>query len=140
MGQKIGAEDVNLATGEYDPIKREEFKLDSAEDRDRLESAFETLTAFCTEKSKCNVFLIPQKLAGQVRNSIDQLVDLRLVHPVKSRVTLKAGAVGELFEAFMLDLSQYIGARKVRDFQFVDLSASGKDEEIRKTSLIYARE
>jgi len=138
-GPKVGAEDVNLATGDYDSLKREEFKLDSAEDRATLEHAFEDLTSFCTLKSKCNVFLIPQKLTGQVRESIDQLIDLRLVHPVKSRVTLKAGAVGELFEAYMLDLSQYIGARKVRDFAIVDLSASGKDEEIRKASLIYAR-
>jgi hypothetical protein len=39
-GPKIGAEDVNLATGEYDSFKREEFKLDSADDRDVLETAF----------------------------------------------------------------------------------------------------
>jgi len=136
-GPKIGAEDVNLATGEYDPIKREEFKRDSAEDREQLESAFQQLVKFCTEISKCNVFLVSQKLSGPVRDSIDQLIDLRLIHPVKSRVTLKQGAVGELFEAYMLDLSQYTAARKVHQFQIVDLSADDKDEAIRKSSLIY---
>lgn len=136
-GPKIGAEDVNLATGEYDPIKREEFKRDSAEDREQLEAAFQQLVKFCTEISKCNVFLVSQKLSGPVRDSIDQLIDLRLIHPVKSRVTLKQGAVGELFEAYMLDLSQYTAARKVHQFQIVDLSADVKDEAIRKFSLIY---
>ena len=83
------------------------------------------------------MFLIPQKLSGPIRESIDQLIDLRLIHPVKSRVTLKKGASGELFEAYMLDLSQYTAARKVHEFQIVDLSAENKDESIRKASLIY---
>ncbi len=137
-GPKIGAEDVNLATGDYDPIKREEFKLDTDTDRELLETAFQNIVAFCTEKSKCKIFLISLKLSGPVRDSIDQLIDLRLIHPVKSRVTLKKGASGEIFEAYMLDLSQYTAARKVHEFQMVDLSASDKDEAIRKASLIYS--
>ncbi len=136
-GQKIGAEDVNRATGEYAPLKEEEFKRDTDSERRILEDALKALVGFCTETSKCNVFLIPQKLAGPIRESIDQLIDLRLIHPVKSRVTLKKGASGELFEAYMLDLSQYTAARKVHEFQIVDLSAPSKDESIRKASLIY---
>lgn len=137
-GPKIGLEDVNLAAGDYDSNKREEFKLDSADDRAILEIAFEELVTFCTKTSKCNVFLVSQKLTGSVRESIDQLIDLRMIHPVKSRVTLKKGAAGELYEAYMLDLSQYTAARKVHDFHMVDLSGSDKDEAIRKAALIYA--
>ena len=81
--------------------------------------------------------MISQKLSGQVKESIDQLIDLRLIHPVKSRVTLKKGAAGELFEAYMLDLSQYTAARKVHEFQIVDLGGDDKDEIIRRGSLIY---
>lgn len=137
-GPKIGAEDVNLATGGYSPLKQEEFKLDSASEREILEEAFRKLVTFCTEVSKCNVFLVSQKLTGQARESIDQLIDLRLIHPVRSRVTLKKGAAGELFEAYMLDLSQYTAARKVHEFQIVDLGAVGMDEVIRKASLKYS--
>lgn len=136
-GPKIGLEDVNFAAGDYDSNKREEFKLDSADDRIVLELAFDDLVRFCTETSKSNVFLVSQKLTGPVRESIDQLIDLRMIHPVKSRVTLKKGAAGELYEAYMLDLSQYTAARKVHDFHMVNLSSSDKDEAIRKTSLIY---
>lgn len=136
-GPKVGAEDVNLAAGEYDTVKREEFKLDTAEDREALESAFYKLVEFCTQKSKCNVFLVSQKLIGDERSAIDQLIDLRLIHSVKSRVTLKKGAPGEIFEAYMLDLSQYTAARKVHQFEMVELGTSAKDEAIRKESLIY---
>lgn len=135
-GPKVGAEDVNLATGDYDPIKREEFKVDTDSERDTLEDAFQKLVTFCTTRSKCNVFLVAQSLSGPVRNAIDQLIDLRLIHPVKSRVTLKQGGT-ELFEAYMLDLSQYSAARKVREFDIVDLASSDKDEKIRRLSLIY---
>lgn len=136
-GSKIGAEDINAAAGEYDVNKREEFKLDTAEDRTQLEEAFKRLVTFCTEHSKCNVFLISQKLTGTTKEAIDQLIDLRLIHPVKSRVTLKKGAAGELYEAYMLDVSQYTASRKVRDFHMIDLSSSKKDEEIRRASLVF---
>jgi len=137
-GPKIGAEDVNRASGEYDPLKREEFKLDTDSDREVLEKAFQNLVIFCTEQSKCNIFLVNQRLKGPVRDSVDQLIDLRLIHPVKSRVTLKAGAKGELFEAYMLDLSQYTAARKVQNFQMLDLSAKETDESLRRGALIYS--
>lgn len=136
-GTKVGAEDVNAAAGEYDGNKREEFKLDTDEDRAQLETAFQELVTFCTENSKCNVFLISQKLIGPTRDSIEQLIDLRLIHPVKSRVTLKKGAAGELYEAYMLDVSQYTASRKVHNFHMIDLSSAQKDEEIRRSSLIY---
>ena len=139
-GPKIGAEDVNRASGEYDPLKREEFKLDTDSDREMLEQAFQDVATFCTEQSKCNVFLVSQKLKGAVRDAVDQLIDLRMIHPVKSRVTLKTGAKGELFEAYMLDLSQYTAARKVPNFQMLDLSANETNEAVRKGALVYTGE
>jgi len=76
-------------------------------------------------------------LTGPTKDAIEQLIDLRLIHPVKSRVTLKKGAAGELYEAYMLDVSQYTASRKVHDFHMIDLSSTQKDEEIRRSSLIY---
>jgi hypothetical protein len=81
---------------------------------------------------------VNQRLKGPIRESVDQLIDLRLIHPVKSRVTLKTGAKGELFEAYMLDLSQYTAARKVQNFQMLDLSAKETDESLRRGALIYS--
>lgn len=139
-GPKVGAEDVNLAAGEYDSFKREEFKLDTAEDREDLEAHFAKLVEFCTRLVKCNVFLVSKKLVGPVRTAVEQLIDLRLIHVVKSRVTLKKGAIGEIFEAYMLDLSQYTASRKVHGFSMVDLSSSSRDEDIRREVLVYGED
>ena len=136
-GPRIGAEDVNLATGEYGDIKREEFKLDADDDRIALEEAFTKLVAFCLNDAKCNIFLINQKMTGPVKDAINQLIDLRLVHLVQSRVTLKKGADGLVFEAYMLDTSQYTASRKVRDLNLIDLNSKTFSEEIRKKKLLY---
>ena len=42
-GQKIGAEDVNFAAGEYESSKKEEFKRDTPEDRTNLENEFNNI-------------------------------------------------------------------------------------------------
>lgn len=51
-------------------------------------------------------------MTGPVKDAINQLIDLRLVHLVQSRVTLKKGADGLVFEAYMLDTSQYTASKK----------------------------
>ncbi len=136
-GPRIGAEDVNLATGEYGEIKREEFKLDADEDRKALEDAFAHLVAFCLNDAKCNIFLINQRMVGPIRDAIDQLIDLRLIHLVQSRVTLKKGAEGLVFQAFMLDTSEYTASRKVHGLELIDLNSKNFSEEIRKKKLLY---
>lgn len=71
-------------------------------------------------------------MTGPVKDAINQLIDLRLVHLVQSRVTLKKGADGLVFEAYMLDTSQYTASRKVRDLNLIDLNSKTFSEEIRK--------
>ena len=102
-----------------------------------LEAAFAHLRDFCLNVAKSNVFLVDQKLEGPRRDAINQLVDLRLVHPVKSRVTLKAQSQGRLFEAYMLDLSQYSASRKVRGISLVDLGPGTNQDLMRRAGLIY---
>lgn len=136
-GPRLGAEDVNLATGEYGDIKREEFKLDADEDRIALEESFTKLVSFCINEAKCNIFLIDKKMSGPEREAINQLIDLRLVHLVQSRVTLKKGAEGLVFEAYMLDTSQYTASRKVRGLDLIDLNSKTFSEDIRKKKLLY---
>jgi len=45
-------------------------------------------------------------------DQIHELVDLKLLHLIRSRVTVKASRPGQIYEAYMLDLSQYAGAKK----------------------------
>lgn len=134
-GPKIGAEDVNTAVGTYGEVKREEFERDSLEDKEKLETAFGKVVDFCIEQANSNCFLLDQTLENQETELINELVDLRLIHLVKSRVTVKSSKVGKAYRAYMLDLSQYVGSRVKRDLKIIKFWSSPDD--LRRASLIY---
>jgi len=135
-GPKIGAEDVNVASGGYGETKKEEFQRDTLEDRQELEEAFNKLRMFCLDKSKTNIFLVDQDLKGSDNELLQELIDLRLIHHVKSRVTVSSRP-GKVFRALLLDVSQYTGERKRRDVDMIEFWKEANKEAIRKASLIY---
>ncbi|MFN9809154.1 MAG: hypothetical protein ACK6CU_05910 [Deltaproteobacteria bacterium] len=135
-GEKVGVEDVNAAAGDYDSSKREELNLDTLDDRQRLEDEFERIGRFVNGESKANVFLVDKSLADTELELIEELVDLRLVHRVKSRVTV-ADRPGKNYEAFMLDVSQYTAARKKRELQIIEFWRDGAADAIRRAGLVY---
>lgn len=135
-GDKVGVEDVNVAAGEYDSVKREEFKRDTLDDTSPLEEEFRRIQQFCLEQNNTNCFLMDKEQHGVAVDHIHELVDLKLIHLVSSRVTV-SGRRGRIFEAYMLDLSQYAGARKRRELQMVEFWKSDSKEALRRSSLIY---
>ncbi len=135
-GLRIGSEDVNLSAGLYGETKKEEFKLDTLEDRIRLEKAFSRISNFCIDEINANCFLLDQDLTGKNVELIHELVDLRLIHHVRSRVTV-SGRRGRIYQAYMLDVSQYTGARKRRELEMVDFWETGTQERLRRASLIF---
>lgn len=135
-GEKVGAEDVNVAAGEYDSSKREEFKRDTLDDNMTLEDEFQFLRGFCLDQNNVNCFLLDKELRGAEVDLIHELVDLKLVHLVRSRVTVSARP-GRIYEAYMLDLSQYAGARKRRKLNMVEFWKPSSKEDLRRTSLVY---
>lgn len=135
-GEKVGVEDVNMAAGEYDSSKREEFKRDTLDDNAPLEEEFRKLGAFCLERNNTNCFLLDKDWHGKEADLIHELVDLKLVHLIRSRVTV-SGRTGKIFEAYMLDLSQYAGARKRRDLELIEFWNPESQEDLRRVSLIY---
>ena len=135
-GEKVGAEDVNVAAGEYDSIKREEFTRDTLDDNTTLEDEFQNLRRFCLDESNCNCFLLDKEKGGNDVDLIHELVDLKLVHLVRSRVTVRNRA-SRIYEAYMLDLSQYAGARKRRDLELIEFWKPSSTDALRKSSLIY---
>lgn len=128
---------MNVAAGEYDSSKREEFKRDTLDDDVSLEDEFQKLGAFCLDRNNTNCFLLDKDGRGQEVDLIHELVDLKLIHLVKSRVTV-SGRPGNIFEAYMLDLSQYSGARKRRKLEIVEFWKTSSKEALRKSSLIYS--
>lgn len=139
-GEKVGSEDVNVAAGQQGVFKEEDFNRDTGttEDRDRLMSQFHDILEFCTQMTKANCILIEKDITsfqGAV-NAINELVDLKFLHRAKFRVTVR-DRVGRLYDAYMLDLSQYTGERARRDFEMVKFWGPDSDDALRKASLIY---
>src|SRR5262249_24490662 len=107
-GERINAEDVNVAAGEHEPSKRDELRRDTLEERQLLEGALRNISNFCIT-NKVNCFLVEQD--ASVSGHLDvlcELADLRFVHVVNSRTTVR-DSPGKLFTAYMLDISQYTG-------------------------------
>ena len=135
--EKINAEDVNVAAGEYDTSKREEFKRDTgSDDQQSLDREFQGIREFCLEEAKTNCFLLDKEARGPEVGLLNELVDLKLLHLVRSRVTV-SGRRGRIFEAYMLDLSQYAGARKRRGLGIIEFWKAESKESLRRATLIY---
>jgi hypothetical protein len=116
-GDKINAEDVNAAAGEHDSSKRDELKRDTLEERAQLEQALQTIQEFCIER-KVNCFLVEQIVDTAGQEILGELVDLRFVHVVASRISVR-DTPGKLYTTYMLDISQYTGERRRREFEMV---------------------
>jgi hypothetical protein len=135
-GTKIGAEDVNKAAGEYDKFKREDFSRDAGKDeQEKLLRVFEKVSDFCLNKAEANCFLIEKDYTSDDVEIISELVDLKFMHHVKSRITVRDRA-SRVYDAYMLDLSQYTGERARRNFEIVEFWGKDEDDALRKTRFI----
>jgi len=136
-GPKIGVEDVNAAAGEYDQYKREELARDTfKEEESPIESEFAQIRQFCLDSANANCFLIDKDAERSLAERVEELTDLRLVHKVRSRVTISSRP-GKLFEAYMLDVSQYTASRKKRELEIIEFWRADSTERLRRVSLIY---
>ena len=136
-GPKIGVEDVNAAAGEYDQYKREELTRDTfTEEEQPIENEFAQIRQFCLDSANANCFLIDKDAQQRLSNRVEELTDLRLVHKVRSRVTIPSRP-GKVFEAYMLDVSQYTASRKKRELEIIEFWRASATERLRRTSLIY---
>lgn len=131
-GSKINVEDVNQAASEYGTTKFDEFKEDSKESEQSLKQTFDNISKFCLDESNNNIFLLPQ---DHFDERIEELIDLRLIHRVSPRVTISKRQ-GKVFKAYMLDLSQYAGARTIRNFKQIEFWKQTEKESMRKIGLI----
>jgi hypothetical protein len=126
-----------MAAGEYEPAKREEFKRDTYSDEESsLNSVFQAVRDFCLVTANSNCFLINKDASGRDIDSLHELVDLKLLHLIRSRVTVNSRG-GQIYEAYMLDLSQYAGARKRRGLEVIEFWKADSTQRLRRVSLIF---
>jgi hypothetical protein len=133
---RIGSEHVNVAAGEHETSKREELKRDTLDDQIEIERQFERVVNFCVDVAKANLFLLDKNASGGEVRLIHELVDLRLIHLVRSRITVSKRP-GKIFEGYMLDVSQYTGSRKRHNFELVDFWKPEQLEDLRRVKLVY---
>lgn len=135
-GDRIGAEDVNQAAGEHEGTKREELIRDTLEEESELQSEFRAIRDFCLDQQNVNCFLVLKDSPRRGYTNVQELVDLRLLHLVDSRVTV-FNRQGKLYEAYLLDLSQYTGERKKRNLEIIEFWKRGTADKLRRAKLIY---
>jgi hypothetical protein len=134
-GERVNAEDVNVAAGEHEPSKRDELRRDTLEERHVLEEALLKIRDFC-ETNKVNCFLIGHdtSISGSL-DIIGELADLRFVHIVNSRTTVREQP-RKLFTAYMLDISQYAGERLRRDLEIISFWRGRELDKIRRSKFV----
>lgn len=137
-GDRVGAEDVNKAAGENDGYKQSEFSRDvEGAEEGQLRSFFLKIADFCVSKNHTNCFLIGKDAQSGDTKKIAELVDLKLLHHCSARVTVRS-KVGEIYEAYMLDIAQYTGERARRNLDIIEFWEAGGPEKLRRASLIWA--
>ncbi len=129
-GERINAEDVNVAAGEHDRAKRDELRRDTLGEREQLEQALLGIQGFCIG-NKVNCFLLEQDTGGAENTLLGELVDLRFVHVVASRTSVR-DRPGKLYTVYMLDISQYTGERLRRDLEIIAFWKRSELDKIRR--------
>ncbi len=133
-GERVNAEDVNAAAGEHDTSKRDELKRDTIGEREELEAALVQIQELCI-KNKVNCFLVERDQESRGHKLIGELVDLRFVHVVASRTTVREER-GKLYSAYMLDISQYTGERKRREMEMISFWKGSDLDRLRRSKYV----
>ncbi|MBZ5601473.1 MAG: hypothetical protein LAO79_04125 [Acidobacteriia bacterium] len=133
-GDKIGKVEVNEEAIAIISSKLDALKVDSAGEREILESYLSALRRFAYNDHRTNAFLVAKdelEQHPQERQAIRELVDLRLIHLIDSN-TSSAPSDGRRYEAYILDVGLYENSRP-RNFNQVEPGT--EDSRSRKDQL-----
>ncbi|SLG30163.1 ATP-binding protein [Mycobacteroides abscessus] len=123
--RQAGVQEVNQAAGDAAAEKINELEEDMASNPGGAENTLKTLKMvreFCLDQSTYTYFLVSfrDKEDHPVwYNLLTDLMDVRLIHLIDEGVSDPHSA-GHRYEAFMLDLSQYSGARLKQRIHVLD--------------------
>jgi hypothetical protein len=125
-----GVQEVNQAAGDAAASKIQELEEDMASNAGTAEVTLNTLKAvrsFCLEQRSFTYFLVgfrDREELPAAYNLLTDLMDVRLIHLIDAGVS-DSHSAGHRSEAFMLDLSQFSGARLKQKLRVLDF-ASGR--------------
>ncbi|NUY82730.1 AAA family ATPase [Flavobacterium sp. MAH-1] len=136
----ISKTDVNDIAIENYPNKLDNFKHDSAEEKELLEYYLKFLRKFTLTDKNTNIFLVSNNDLGdysQIKQAIKELVDLRLIHLVDAN-TSSAPSDGKRYSAYMIDIGLYPNSRP-RNFNQIEpgqTDDAGRRDQIRSAPKI----
>ena len=133
-GDKIGKVEVNEEAIANISSKLESLKVDSAGEREILETYLSVIRKSVYNEHRTNAFLVAKEeleLHPQERQAIRELVDLRLTHLIDSN-TSSAPSDGRRYEAYIIDIGLYENSRP-RNFNQVE--PGSQDSKSRKDQL-----
>jgi hypothetical protein len=122
----VGTQDVNQAAGDAAQAKLQELEDDLAADQEsaaRTLQALSRLKAFCLERERSTYFRVDVRAKEANPDDYAALTDLlevRFTHLIDASVS-DGRRAGERAEVFMLDLSQFAGARLKQAIRVLDL-------------------
>lgn len=129
----ISKPEVNEIAIENSPNKFENFKRDTAEEKEVLEHYLQYLKDFMLNSKKTNMCLVSNNdIANynQIKQAIKELVDLRLIHLVDNN-TSSAPADGKRYSAYMIDIGLYPNSKP----RITQIEPGLVDEEGRKDNI-----
>lgn len=121
----VGAQDVNHAAGDAAQVKLQELEDDAAAARGRsqeLVSALNAVKTFLLDERQITflaIDLLDKEKHPKEYALMQGLMDLRMLHLINSSVSDDHHA-GRRSEIYLLDLSQYSGARLKRNLRVLD--------------------
>jgi hypothetical protein len=122
----VGTQDVNQAAGDAAQAKIQELEDDLAADQgsaERTLAALNKLKKFCLEGERSTYFRVDirdKESRTEEYSALTDLLEVRLTHLIDPSVS-DARRAGERAEVFMLDLSQFAGARLKQAIRVLDL-------------------
>jgi hypothetical protein len=132
--EKIGKVEVNEEAIATISSKLEALKVDSAGEREILESYLSVIRKFAYNENRTNAFLVAKdelEQHPQERQALRELVDLRLIHLIDSN-TSSAPSDGRRYEAYILDVGLYENSRPRN---FCQVEPGSEDSRSRKDQL-----
>jgi hypothetical protein len=124
----VGTQDINQAAGDAAQAKIQELEEDLAANKASAARTLDALAAlkhFCLEQERSTYFRVDLRMKeslGDEYGALTSLLEVRLTHLVDPSVSDRRKA-GERAEVFMLDLSQFAGARLRQSIRVLDLES-----------------
>jgi hypothetical protein len=135
--KRISKQDVIETAIENMVNKITSLKTDSAKEKDILEHYLHSIQDYIIKEKSTNIFLVNNRdldAFPQIRQAINELLDLRMFHLVESNISA-APSDGKMYMAFMIDIGLYSNA-KPRDFNQIEpdvADTKGRKDQIRSS-------